>query len=102
MLPPYVKIKERSFLARLATIKLRQPRVAMVISTTIHLWGVTRQEFLSNPRWLRHELTHVEQFKKLGTFRFLVLYLWQSIVRGYRNNRFEVEARASEVPEYRP
>lgn len=41
---------------------------------------------------LLHELRHVEQFEE--TRLFPILYLWESLTRGYLRNRFEVEARA--------
>ena len=44
------------------------------------------------PELLLHELRHVDQFE--GTAAFPVLYLWESIRRGYTMNRFEVDARA--------
>jgi hypothetical protein len=41
---------------------------------------------------LLHELRHVEQFE--ASVAFPVLYLWESVRRGYVRNRFEVDARA--------
>jgi hypothetical protein len=41
---------------------------------------------------LLHELRHVEQFE--ANVAFPVLYLWESLRRGYVRNRFEVDARA--------
>jgi hypothetical protein len=91
-----VRIKEDSWLAGIAARKLRVKKVAMVIGTTIHLFNTTRDEFLSNERWLNHELAHVKQYARLGLLRFLCLYLYESARRGYWNNKFEVEARAKE------
>jgi hypothetical protein len=39
----------------------------------------------------------VEQFRRHGFFKFLFLYLWESLRHGYHDNRFEVEARAAET-----
>ena len=47
-------------------------------------------------RWLKHELVHIEQYKKHGLLKFLTLYLWYSMKYGYYNNPFEVEAREKE------
>src|SRR5688572_18621160 len=91
-----MRIKEKSFLARLAAIKLRSRQVAIVFGTTIHLHNTTRDEFLSHPRWVNHELKHIEQYRRYGFTRFILLYLIESIKKGYYNNRFEVEARAAE------
>lgn len=69
----------------------------MVIGSTIHLWNATSAEFLQNDRWVKHELCHVKQFKQYGTISFIFLYLWESVKKGYTNNKFEVEARAAET-----
>lgn len=44
------------------------------------------------PALLLHELAHVRQFARVRGFP--VRYCWESIRRGYRRNRFEVEADA--------
>lgn len=90
------RIKENSFLAKLAAFKLRAGQVAIVFGSTIHLHNTSKDEFLSHPCWVRHELKHVEQYKRYGFARFICMYLIESIKRGYYNNRFEVEARAAE------
>ena len=41
---------------------------------------------------LLHELRHVDQFASSAAFP--LLYVWESLRRGYVANRFEVEARA--------
>jgi len=41
---------------------------------------------------LLHEFRHVEQFEASPAFP--MLYLWESLRRGYVRNRFEVDARA--------
>ena len=41
---------------------------------------------------LLHELRHVDQFE--ASRAFPLLYLWESVRRGYVRNRFEVDARA--------
>ena len=92
----YFKIKEGSVIGRLAAWKLKSDKVAIVIGKTIHLHNTGRSEFLENKQWLYHELKHVEQFKKHGSFSFLFLYLWESMRHGYRNNKYEIEARAAE------
>ena len=91
-----VQIRENSFLARIAARKLKANSVAMVIGNTIHLHNVTREIFLQDERWLKHEMAHVEQYKRYGLLRFLLLYTWYSIKFGYTNNPFEIEARERE------
>ena len=91
-----IRIKENSFLALLAAKKLKTDRVAMVIGKTIHLHNTSREDFLNDQRWLKHELVHIEQYKKHGLVKFLTLYLWYSMKYGYYKNPFEVEAREKE------
>ena len=83
-------------MARIAARKLKEKKVAMVVGRTIHLHNTTTSEFLNDTRWVKHELCHLRQYKQHGTIGFIVKYLWESLKKGYYNNRFEVEARAAE------
>lgn len=94
-----VQLRAASFCARIAARYMQADQLAMVIGSTIHLHGVSIPDFLAQPRWVRHELCHVEQYRRYGTIRFLILYLIESIRNGYTQNRFEVEARAAESDE---
>ena len=93
----YFSIKENSWLAKIAAKKLRSSSVAMVLGNTIHLHNTTKQEFLQNEKWVKHELCHLQQFKQHGYILFVIKYLWESVQKGYYNNKFEVEARAAEA-----
>ena len=90
------KIKENSVVARLGAWKLKTTRMALTIGHTIHLYNTSAEEFLRDPRWVKHELKHVDQYEKYGLFNFLLRYAWQSLRHGYHNNRFEKEAREAE------
>ncbi|HVZ97924.1 MAG TPA: hypothetical protein VG847_13675 [Chitinophagaceae bacterium] len=90
------KVKENSRIARLAAKKLRSATAAIVIGNTIHLHNVTKEEFLQNKKWVKHELCHIEQYKRYGTLGFIIKYLWESILHGYHNNKYEIEARQAE------
>lgn len=94
-----VSIREHSWLARLAAKKLGYDHVAIVWGRTIHLHQTSARSFLSNRRWLLHELKHVAQYDHYGFAGFLCRYLWDNIRRGYHQNRFEVAARAAEKDE---
>lgn len=89
-------IKENSWVAWLAAKKLKVSSVAIVIGRTIHLHHASRVDFLNNPRWVKHELCHIRQFKEHGYLLFMLKYVWESILHGYHNNKYEVEARNSE------
>jgi hypothetical protein len=95
-LPQRIRIKENSFAARIAAWKLGSDNVALVIGKTIHLHNVSKQHFLKDIRWVKHELKHIEQFRQYGIARFLCLYLIEWVKHGYFNNRFEKEAREAE------
>lgn len=87
-------------MARIGARALRTSNVALVIRRTIYLHGTSSESFMSNKKWLLHELKHIEQYERYGVVRFLLLYLMQTIGYGYYNNRFEAEARNSENDAY--
>lgn len=87
------KIVEKSLFARIARMVLKSSNVAMVLGKTIHLSGVDRSSFLKDEGWVAHELCHIRQFREHGFYRFLWLYLRESMRVGYYNNKYEVEAR---------
>ncbi|MEO6813147.1 MAG: DUF4157 domain-containing protein [Ginsengibacter sp.] len=89
-------IKENSWIAKIAAKKLQSDKVAIVIGKTIHLHHVSRQEFLKDSKWCKHEMCHIEQFKRHGFFSFIFKYLLESIRNGYYNNKYEAEAREAE------
>ena len=93
--PLYI-IKENSWIAAVAAKKLRAKSVAMVLGNTIHLHGAAKKSFLQNEPWLKHELCHIKQFHEHGYFSFIAKYLWESLRKGYHNNKYEAEARAAE------
>ena len=90
-------IKENSWIAMLAAKKLQSGNVAIVIGKTIHLHRVSKEDFLKNEKWVKHEMCHIRQFEKYGHFTFIIIYLWESIKHGYFNNKYEIEARSAEM-----
>ncbi|MEO7983141.1 MAG: DUF4157 domain-containing protein [Bacteroidota bacterium] len=91
-----VRIKENSWIAKMAAAKLKADRVAIVFGKTIHLHQTSKEDFLQDTDWVCHELKHVEQYHQNGFIGFLTKYLFDWMRNGYYNNKFEVEARASE------
>jgi len=59
---------------------------------------LVRNDSLS-PALKRHEMVHGEQFAREGWLKFVVKYLWQNIRYGYKNNKYEIEARKAEYPD---
>lgn len=89
-------IKQNSWIAKIASKKLGSDNVAIVIGKTIHLYHVSKEDFLKDTKWVKHESCHINQFKKYGFLPFMLLYLWESMKHGYYNNKYEVEARNAE------
>ncbi len=90
------RIKENSWIAKVAARKLSSNNVAIVLGKTIHLYNVSRRDFLNNKKWVKHEACHLRQFKANGYFTFIVKYLWESMLHGYYDNKYEAEARLAE------
>ncbi len=89
-------IKENSWIAKMAARKLGSSNVALTIRNTIYLHNTSKEEFLRQKTWVRHEVEHVLQYKKAGTIWFLLKYLYEGLVKGYANISFEKEARDAE------
>jgi len=94
-----VTVIEKSFVARLASGFLKSPNAAIVFGSNIYVWGVSKEAFLVNRRWLLHELQHVAQYHRDGYTGFIGRYILNHIKYGYHNNPYEVEARAAEQNE---
>jgi predicted AlkP superfamily pyrophosphatase or phosphodiesterase len=92
-----VNIKEKSVYAKLAAYYLKAPTMAIVFGNTIHLYKVSKEEFLSNKKWVRHEVAHVIQYKQKGFIRFILSYLMETFNMSYEFNKYEVEARKKET-----
>lgn len=90
-------IREQSLWAWLAARKLGSRHIAVAMGRNIHLWNTDKHTFLKDPSWVKHELCHVQQFRRYGFLRFLYLYLMENIRKGYVNNKFEKEARMAET-----
>ena len=46
----------------------------------------------NDEKLLAHEAVHVRQYKEHGFIPFIVKYLWESVLHGYKNNKYEIEA----------
>jgi hypothetical protein len=66
----------------------RSPVAAITLWRTVFLAPYARLD----AELLLHELRHVHQFQASPAFP--LLYLWESLFRGYHRNRFEADARA--------
>jgi hypothetical protein len=88
-LPAGVEIRENRWLLALGGRLAGMGRRAggMAVGRTI----LVPPDSQLHPRLLRHELVHVRQWRTVPFFP--VRYLWECVWRGYRDNRFEREAR---------
>jgi hypothetical protein len=68
-----------------------RPAAAVTLGRTI----VVHPDAPLTRRLLRHELAHVRQWQRWPV-TFPLRYVWQHLQYGYRDNPFEVEARAAE------
>jgi predicted dienelactone hydrolase len=69
---------------------------AITIGRTIYL-SCSKEDFLSDTPWVRHEFTHVQQYKKYGILEFTKRYLFFAIFfHSYSKNPFEKEAISAE------
>jgi hypothetical protein len=68
-----------------------QPATAVTLGSTI----IVHPAAPLTRRLLQHELAHVRQWRQRPV-TFPLRYIWQHLRHGYRDNPFEVEARAAE------
>ena len=63
------------------------------------LWDVAyvRPGYERVPRLKLHEFTHLEQMRSEGKLTYMVKYAWYTLRYGYKNNPYELEARAAEL-----
>ena len=92
--PPDVAIVRGRWLTRLSgrLAGMDGPAAAVTIGRTIVVHDDTRL----TKRLLRHELAHVEQWRA-RPWTFPMRYLWRHVRHGYRDNPYEVAARAAEA-----
>ena len=45
---------------------------------------------------VRHEMTHIMQMERDGILKFMIMYNWYWITKGYVKNPYEIEARIAE------
>jgi len=92
-----VKLVPYNLLAKIAgRMHGEEEDYAVTIGKTIYL-SCSKEDFLSDTPWVRHEFTHVQQYKKYGVLEFAKRYLFSAIFyRNYRKIPFEKEAIAAE------
>lgn len=91
-----VKLVPNSPLARIAgRMHGEEEDYAITIGRTIYL-SCSKEDFLSDTPWVRHEFTHLAQYKKYGVLEFAKRYLFFSLFRSYSRNPFEKEAILAE------
>jgi hypothetical protein len=66
---------------------------AIVLSKNCARYSCDKETVDKNPKWRRHEETHKKQISELGLLKFYWQYFIDFLKHGYKNNKFEVEAR---------
>jgi hypothetical protein len=66
---------------------LQSSAAAITLWRTVYLGATVR----ADAELLLHELRHVQQFQ--ASRAFPLMYLWESLKRGYHRNRFELDAQ---------
>ena len=94
-----VKLVSNNPIARLAgRMHGEEEDYAITIGRTIYL-SCSKEDFLSDTPWVRHEFTHVQQYRKYGILEFAKRYLFFAIFfHSYSKNPFEKEAISAEGP----
>jgi predicted dienelactone hydrolase len=94
-----VKLVPHSGLAKiLGRMHGEEEDYAITIGRTIFL-SCSKQDFLSDTPWVRHEFTHVQQYKKYGVLEFAKRYFFSAIFyHSYDKIPFEKEAISAEGP----
>lgn len=85
------------------TIKPAPPIIAAFMrlcgfSGWTSFWGVIyiKPNHTPSAALIRHEMKHIEQIERDGRWLFSIKYLYWLLRYGYRNNPYEIEARAAE------
>lgn len=95
-----VRVVENSRIAKIAAKINGQEKYAITIGKTIFI-NCKKEDFYSEPWWVKHEMTHVEQYQKHGILPFLSMYLFYSLFNSYDEIPFEKEAQHAEYLEFR-
>jgi len=77
-------------------IKANWIRVFGINGITFGRYVLMTEDAMQNPRIVRHEQCHVNQYKADGFFKFILRYVYFHFTKGYQNNPYEMEARAYE------
>jgi len=94
-----VKLVPHSRIARIiGRMHGEEEDYAITIGRTIFL-SCSKQDFLSDTPWVRHEFTHIQQYKKYGVLEFAKRYFFSAIFyHSYAKIPFEREAISAEGP----
>ena len=93
-LPDDVVIRSGRWIPVLGGLLTRSRRAAAAV--TLGRTIVVHPEARLTDRLLRHELEHVRQWQQ-APLTFPLRYAWQHLRHGYRDNPYEVAARAAET-----
>mgnify|MGYP000494544900 CR=1 FL=1 len=74
----------------------KKPYAGMAIGNRIFI----REDAKITQELIAHELVHVKQYRTHGFIKFLSVWLWEFMTKGYWNIRWEVEAYERQSDEF--
>ncbi|TMI69800.1 MAG: DUF4157 domain-containing protein [Bacteroidetes bacterium] len=93
-----IRVVENSKIAKMISGLIGyKGKYAITFGRTVFV-NCTKDEFYAQPWWVRHELTHVRQYKEYGILGFLERYIGYSLFHKYDEIPFEKEAISAEWP----
>lgn len=73
------KVRENSLIGKVAARLHGTDQYAVTVGKTIYI-SCPAEDFFERTGWVYHELTHIYQYKKLGTLEFLKRYMFYWII----------------------
>jgi hypothetical protein len=84
-----VKVKEGGFITTF--LKLFKYRGITLFRSIYYVKGSVKEDEM--PTFLAHELTHTLQYRREGVITFIIKYIVEVIKKGYKNSKYEEEAK---------
>lgn len=85
--------KYNNWFAKILNLFSPGKNFAITLSKDCVRYSCSKEIVDSNPKWRKHEECHKKQISDLGLLKFYWQYFIDFLKHGYKNNKFEVEAR---------
>lgn len=92
-----MKIVENSKLAKVVSWLTKTKPLAFTPTDTVHLHGISKVGFVSQPEWVEHEQSHILDYKGtrwglVGKVAYWLSYMCATVAYGYKSNIYERQA----------